>query len=83
MRRDHDHAGLGRVGHGVIGDDLHAAAGPQRLRLLGDGGLPGVRPTDVTFASNQVRIRVPPDPLKAWQLTGAVVARLRAEPVMA
>jgi transcription-repair coupling factor (superfamily II helicase) len=53
------------------------------MRLLGDGGLPGVRPTDVTFASNQVRIRVPPDPLKAWQLTGAVVARLRAEPVMA
>ena len=27
------------------------------MRLLGDGGLPGVRPTDVTFASNQVRIR--------------------------
>ncbi|MFL5684850.1 MAG: transcription-repair coupling factor [Chloroflexota bacterium] len=53
------------------------------MRLLGDGGLPGVRPTDVTFASNQVRIRVPSDPLKAWQLTGAVVARLRAEPVTA
>jgi transcription-repair coupling factor (superfamily II helicase) len=53
------------------------------MRLLGDGGLPGVRPTDVTFASNQVRIRVPSDPLKAWQLTSAVVARLRAEPVPA
>ncbi len=51
------------------------------MRLLGDGGLPGVRPTDVTFASNQVRIRVPPDPLKAWGLTQAVVARLGAEGV--
>jgi hypothetical protein len=53
------------------------------MRLLGDGGLPGVRPSDVTFASNQVRIRVPSDPVKAWQLTGAVVARLRAEPAPA
>jgi transcription-repair coupling factor (superfamily II helicase) len=49
------------------------------MRLLGDGGLPGVRPTDVTFASNQVRIRVPTGPGKAWQLTQAVVARLGAE----
>ena len=45
------------------------------MRLLGDGGLPGVRPTDVTFASNQVRIRVPTGPDRAWQLTRAVVAR--------
>jgi transcription-repair coupling factor (superfamily II helicase) len=51
------------------------------MRLLGDGGLPGVRPTDLTFASNQVRIRVPSDPVKAWALTQAVVARLRAEPI--
>ena len=29
------------------------------MRLLGDGGLPGVRPSDVTFASNQVRVRAP------------------------
>ncbi len=27
------------------------------MRLLGDGGLPGVKPSDVTFASNQVRVR--------------------------
>jgi transcription-repair coupling factor (superfamily II helicase) len=53
------------------------------MRLLGDGGLPGVRPTDVAFASNQVRIRVPADPVKAWGLTQAVVARLRSEPVPA
>jgi len=45
------------------------------MRLLGDGGLPGVKPSDVTFASNQVRIRAP-QAAKAWQLTQAVVARL-------
>ena len=45
------------------------------MRLLGDGGLPGVRPSEVTFASNQVRIRAP-QAAKAWQLTQAVVARL-------
>ncbi len=50
------------------------------MRLLGDGGLPGVRPTDLTFASNQVRIRVPAGAGRAWQLTQAVVARLGAEP---
>jgi transcription-repair coupling factor (superfamily II helicase) len=49
------------------------------MRLLGDGGLPGVRPADVTFASNQVRIRVPTAPGRSWQLTQAVVARLGAE----
>jgi transcription-repair coupling factor (superfamily II helicase) len=48
------------------------------MRLLGDGGLPGVRPSDVTFASNQVRIRVPAQPARAWQLTQAIVARLSA-----
>jgi transcription-repair coupling factor (superfamily II helicase) len=49
------------------------------MRLLGEGGLPGVRPTDVTFASNQIRIRVPTGPGRAWQLTQAVVARLGSE----
>ena len=49
------------------------------MRLLGDGGLPGVKPSDVTFASNQVRIRVPLLPSRAWQLTHAVVARLSTE----
>ncbi len=39
-------------------------------------GLPGVRPGDVTFASNQVRIRLPRDPRLGWGLTQAVVARL-------
>jgi hypothetical protein len=41
-------------------------------------GLPGVRPGDLTFATNQVRIRLPRDPAKGWQLTQAVVARLTA-----
>ncbi len=50
------------------------------MQLLGAGAgpLPGVRPGDVTFASNQVRIRLPRDPMKGWQLTQAVVARLVA-----
>jgi hypothetical protein len=38
-----------------------------------------VRHSDVTFASNQVRIRLPKDPLKGWTLTQAIVARLATE----
>ena len=37
------------------------------MRLLTPGSLPGVRHADVTFASNQVRIRLPKDPLKALE----------------
>jgi transcription-repair coupling factor (superfamily II helicase) len=48
------------------------------MRLLAGAPLPGVRAGDVTFASNQVRIRLPKDPLRAWQLTQAVVERLVA-----
>jgi transcription-repair coupling factor (superfamily II helicase) len=53
------------------------------MQLLAPGGaygapLPGLRPGDMTFASNQVRIRLPRDPLKGWTLTQAVVARLVA-----
>jgi len=52
--------------------------GPRSVGL----GLPGVRPGDVTFASNQVRIRLPRDPRAGWALTKAVVARLsEADPV--
>jgi hypothetical protein len=46
------------------------------MQLIGAGALPGVKPADVTFASNQVRIRLPRDPLKGWALTQAVVSRL-------
>ncbi len=46
------------------------------MRLLAGPSLPGLRPTDVTFASNQVRLRLPATPLKSWTLTRAVVARL-------
>ncbi len=49
------------------------------MRLLAEGGLPGVKPSDVVFASNQVRIRAPHLPTKAWQLTQAVIARLTAQ----
>jgi transcription-repair coupling factor (superfamily II helicase) len=49
------------------------------MRLVTPAALPGVRGSDLTFASNQVRIRLPKDPLRGWQLTQAVVARLSAE----
>jgi hypothetical protein len=49
------------------------------MRLLAGPSLPGLRPSDVTFASNQVRLRLPASPLKGWTLTQAVVARLSAE----
>ncbi|HEY0443615.1 MAG TPA: transcription-repair coupling factor [Candidatus Limnocylindrales bacterium] len=51
------------------------------MQLLGSGGLPGVKPSDVAFASNQVRIRLPRDAMKSWALTQAVVARLSAAAV--
>ncbi|MBA2382882.1 MAG: transcription-repair coupling factor, partial [Chloroflexi bacterium] len=53
------------------------------MRLLAGGGLPGVKPSEVTFASNQVRIRLPRDASRAWGLTQAVVARLSADEVAA
>jgi hypothetical protein len=49
------------------------------MRLLTPGSLPGVRHADVTFASNQVRIRLPKDTLKGWQMTQGVVARLSTD----
>jgi transcription-repair coupling factor (superfamily II helicase) len=48
------------------------------MRLLSGVGLPGVKAGDVTFASNQVRIRLPRDPSRAWGLTQAIVAQLSA-----
>ena len=48
------------------------------MRLLAGPPLPGLRAHDVTFASNQVRLRLPADPRKGWTLTQAVVARLSA-----
>jgi transcription-repair coupling factor (superfamily II helicase) len=49
------------------------------MRLLTPAALPGVRASEITFGSNQVRIRLPKDSLKGWTLTQAVVARLGAE----
>jgi transcription-repair coupling factor (superfamily II helicase) len=48
------------------------------MRLLGGPPLPGLRANDMTFASNQVRLRLPADPRKGWTLTQAVVAGLSA-----
>ena len=50
------------------------------MRLLSGGGLPGVKPSDLTFASNQVRVRAPALATRAWQLTQAIVARLASAP---
>ena len=65
-----------------FGAGLSRASAMRLLSPSGGGpraasmGLPGVRPGDVTFASNQVRIRLPRDPRTGWLLTQAVVARL-------
>ena len=64
-----------------FGAALSRATAMQLLAPGAAGGaapLPGVRPGDITFASNQVRIRLPRDPLKGWTLTQAVVSRLVA-----
>ncbi len=62
-----------------FGAGMSRAVAMQLLAPMGSGGgLPGVRPGDMTFASNQVRIRLPRDPLKGWVLTQAVVSRLVA-----
>ena len=64
-----------------FGAQLSRATAMQLLAPGAAGGaapLPGVRPGDMTFASNQVRIRLPRDPLRSWALTQAVVARLVA-----
>ena len=51
------------------------------MRLLAGPSLPGLRPSDVTFASNQVRLRLP-RAAQGWTLTQAVVARLSASAAM-
>ncbi|HEX5828952.1 MAG TPA: transcription-repair coupling factor [Candidatus Limnocylindrales bacterium] len=62
-----------------FGAALSRATAMQLLSPSGIGGpLPGIRPGDMTFASNQVRLRLPRDPLKGWTLTQAVVSRLVA-----
>jgi len=46
------------------------------MGLLAGAPLPGLRAGDLTFASNQVRFRLPRDQTAAWRLTQAIVARL-------
>jgi transcription-repair coupling factor (superfamily II helicase) len=64
-----------------FGAGISRATAMQLLAPGAAGGatqLPGVKPGDMIFASNQVRIRLPRDPLKGWTLTQAVVSRLVA-----
>ena len=61
-----------------FGAALSRATAMQLLSPAFGVALPGVRPGDMTFASNQVRIRLPKDALKGWTLTQAVVSRLVA-----
>jgi transcription-repair coupling factor (superfamily II helicase) len=48
----------------------------KAMRLLAGALLPGVGPSDLSFAANQVRLRVPRDPAAAWRLCQALVARI-------
>jgi transcription-repair coupling factor (superfamily II helicase) len=80
LRLDAEAAGVSSISREEGQLVVRFGAGLSRataMRLLSGGGLPGVRPTDVTFASNQVRIRLPRDAARTWALTQAVVARLR------
>ncbi len=61
-----------------FGAGLSRATAMQLLSPSFGAPLPGVRAGDMTFASNQVRIRLPKDALKGWVLTQAVVSRLVA-----
>jgi len=61
-----------------FGAGMSRAMAMQLLSPSFGAPLPGVRTGDMTFASNQVRIRLPKDALKGWVLTQAVVSRLVA-----
>ena len=61
-----------------FGAGLTRATAMRLLAPAGGRALPGVRAGEMTFASNQVRIRLPRDPLAGWTLTQALVARLVA-----
>ena len=83
-------AAAGRRGRGRLVDVARGGLAGRALRGLahasdgdaaaGDGGLPGAKPADITFASNQVRVRGAGRRPRAWALTQAIVARLAAEP---
>jgi transcription-repair coupling factor (superfamily II helicase) len=65
-----------RFGAGLTRASAMRLLAPAGTSAGSGGGIPGVRPSDITFASNQVRIRLPRDPKAAWSLTLAIVARL-------
>jgi len=84
LRLSAEHAGVASLareeGWLVVrfGASLSRASAMQLLSPSSGAPLPGVRPGDMTFASNQVRLRLPKDSLKGWVLTQAVVSRLVA-----
>ncbi len=69
-----------RFGAGLSRGTAMRLLAPGQGSVRGASGLPGVPAGGITFASNQVRIRLPRDPKASWLLTQAVVARLSANP---
>jgi transcription-repair coupling factor (superfamily II helicase) len=81
LRLDAESAGVASISREEGWLVVRFGAGLSRataMRLLAGPTLPGVRAGDTTFATNQVRIRLPKDPRGGWTLTRAVVARLVA-----
>ncbi len=56
--------------------DWSRAAVMRALAPVGGNGLSAVAPGGITFASNQVRVRLPRDPAASWRLIASIVARL-------
>ena len=86
LRLAAEEAGIGSIAREEGQLVVRFAAGlsrAQAMRLLAGAPLPGVRPTDLTFAANQVRVRAPRDPARAWRLSQALVARIREAQVPA
>jgi transcription-repair coupling factor (superfamily II helicase) len=73
-------AALAREGRELIvrfGADWSRAATIRAMAPTSpDDRLPGVAPGGISYGSNQMRVRLPAEPDRAWQTTRAVVARL-------
>ena len=81
LRLAADAAGLASVSReeGQLVVRFGTLARSVALRALAGARLPGVPAGGISFASNQVRIRLPRDVKGAWGVTQAVVARLVSE----
>jgi transcription-repair coupling factor (superfamily II helicase) len=73
-------ASLAREGHELVvrfGPDWSRAATMRAMAPVGPGDrLPNVPPGGITYASNQMRVRLPREAGAAWETTRAVVERL-------